>query len=161
MTSLVLYFLAAFLFVLSYIKDKAKTKEAFFKGWKSLASMMPQFLGIIIVVGITLALLKPETISKILGSDSGAFGVLLSAVVGSLAMTPTFVAFSTGDMLLKSGAGISQVAALISTLTLIGVITIPLEAKYIGKKATLYRNLVAFFFSIMVGFLLSEVIKIL
>ncbi|MDD4680664.1 MAG: hypothetical protein PHP79_07245, partial [Clostridia bacterium] len=92
------------------------------------------------IVGITLALLKPETISKILGNSSGAFGVLVSAVLGSIAMMPTFVAFSTGDMLLKSGAGIAQIAALISTLTLIGIITIPMESKCIGKKATLYRK---------------------
>lgn len=161
MNSLILYLVAAFLFILSYMKDRDKTKKAFLKGWKSLTNIMPQFLGIIIVVGIILALLKPETISNILGSSSGAFGVFLSAVLGSVAMMPTFVAFSTGDMLLKSGAGIAQVAALISTLTLIGIITIPMEAKYIGKRATLYRNLVAFFFSIIVGFLLEEVIKIL
>lgn len=159
--SLILYLVTAFLFIFSYRKDKDKTKKALLIGWKSLTNMMPQFLGIIIVVGITLALIKPETISRILGSSSGAFGVFLSAVIGSLAMTPTFVAFSTGDMLLKSGAGIAQVAALISTLTLIGIVTIPMEAKYIGKRATLYRNLVAFFFSIIVGFLLKEVIKIL
>ncbi|MDD4570039.1 MAG: hypothetical protein PHE70_07950 [Tepidanaerobacteraceae bacterium] len=161
MSSLILYLVTVLLFVLSYITDKDKTKKAFLKGCKSLTNMMPQFLGIIFIVGITLALLKPETISRILGSSSGAFGVLLSAVLGSIAMMPTFVAFSTGDMLLKSGAGIAQVAALISTLTLIGIITIPMESKYIGKRATLYRNIVAFFFSIIVGFLLKEVIEIL
>jgi len=161
MSSLILYLVTTVLFILSYKKDRDKTKKAFLKGWKSLTNMMPQFLGIIIAVGITLALLKPETISSILGSSSGAFGVVLSAVLGSIAMMPTFVAFSTGDMLLKSGAGLAQVAALISTLTLIGIITIPMEAKYIGKRATLYRNLVAFFFSIIVGFLMQEVIEIL
>ena len=161
MSSLILYLITVFLFILSYIKDKDKTKQAFFKGCRSLSNMMPQFLGIIFIVGITLAMLKPETISSILGGSSGAFGIVLSAVVGSIAMMPTFVAFSTGDMLLKSGAGIAQVAALISTLTLIGIITIPMEANYIGKKATLYRNLLAFIFSIMVGFLIEEVIELL
>jgi succinate dehydrogenase/fumarate reductase cytochrome b subunit len=161
MSSLILYLVTAFLFILSCIKDKDKTKKAFLKGCNSLTNMMPQFLGIIFVVGITLALLKAETISGMLGSSSGAFGIVLSAALGSIAMMPTFVAFSTGDMLLKSGAGIAQVAALISTLTLIGIITIPMETKYIGKKATLYRNLLAFFFSIIVGFLIEGVIEIL
>lgn len=161
MTSLILYLATAILYVFSYSKDRDKTRQAFLKGWKSLTNMMPQFLGIIIVVGVTLALLKPETISSLLGSNSGAFGVVLSAIIGSIVMMPTFVAFSTGSMLLNTGAGLPQVAALISTLTLIGVVTIPMEAKYIGRKATSYRNLVAFFFSILVGFVIEKVVEIL
>lgn len=161
MSGLFLYLTAIILFVLSYKKDKVKTKQALLKGWKSLENMLPQFLGIIIFVGITLAVLKPETISSMLGSNSGIFGVFLSAVLGSIAMMPTFVAFSMGDMLLKNGAGTAQVAALISTLTLIGVITIPMEAKYIGKRGTLYRNVIAFIFSLIVAFFVEKVVEII
>ena len=161
MSSLILYLLTAVLYLVSYVKDKDKTKRAFLQGWKSLTNMMPQFLGIIIVVGVTLAVVKPDTISQILGNSSGALGVVLAAIIGSIVMMPTFVAFSTGDMLLKSGAGLPQVAALISTLTLIGIITIPMEAKYIGKKATLYRNLAAFFFSILVGYIMAKVVRLI
>jgi len=161
MSSLILYLATVILYVISYTKDKEKTKRAFLQGWKSLTNMMPQFLGIIIVVGVTLALVKPETISSILGGSSGLLGVILSSIIGSVVMMPTFVAFSTGDMLLKSGAGLPQVAALISTLTLIGIITIPMEVQYVGKKAALYRNLVAFFFSILVGLLMEKVVALL
>lgn len=161
MSSLILYIIAFVLFLISYKKDKKKTKKALLKGWKSIENILPQFLGIILVVGLTLAILKPETISNIIGSNSGIFGVYLSAVLGSIAMMPTFVAFSTGNMLLQNGAGIAQVAALISTLTLIGIITIPLETKYIGKRAAIYRNILAFVFSIIVAFFVEVVVKIL
>lgn len=161
MSSLILYIIAFVLFLISYKKDKKKTKKALLKGWKSIENILPQFLGIILVVGLTLAILKPETISNIIGSNSGIFGVILSAVLGSIAMMPTFVAFSTGNMLLQNGAGIAQVAALISTLTLIGIITIPLETKYIGKRAAIYRNILAFVFSIIVAFFVEVVVKIL
>lgn len=161
MSSLILYIIAFVLLLISYKKDKKKTKKALLKGWKSIENILPQFLGIILVVGLTLAILKPETISSIIGSNSGIFGVFLSAVLGSIAMMPTFVAFSTGNMLLQNGAGIAQVAALISTLTLIGIITIPLETKYIGKRAAIYRNILAFVFSIIVAFFVEVVVKIL
>lgn len=161
MSSLFLYIAVAILFLISYKKDKNKSKRAFLKGIKSIENILPQFLGIILVVGLTLAILNPEIISSIIGESSGVMGVALSAVLGSVAMMPTFVAFSTGDMLLKSGAGMAQVAALISTLTLIGVITIPLESKYIGKRATFYRNLLAFIFSFIVAFFVEMVVKVL
>ncbi len=72
-------------------------------------------------------------------------------------MMPTFVAFSLGNTLLSNGAGYAQVGALISSLVLIGVMTIPLEAKYIGKRAAFLRNLIAFLFSIIVGIILGRI----
>lgn len=161
MSSIILYLIAFLLFLISYKRDRRKTKKALLTGVKAIENILPQFLGIILIVGLTLSILNPEIISKIIGSNSNILGVLLSAILGSIAMMPTFVAFSTGDMLLKNGAGIVQVAALISTLTLIGIVTIPLEVKYIGKKAAIYRNLVAFIFSIIVAFFVGLVVKII
>jgi len=161
MSSLFLYSVTFILFLLSYKKDKEKTKKGFIKGIKSLENILPQFLGIVISVGLILTSLEAETISNILGSSSAFFGIILSALIGAIVMMPTFVAFSTANMLLNNGAGIAQVAALVSSLTLIGLITIPLEAKYIGKRATVYRNIIAFIFSILVAFFVEKVIVLL
>ena len=95
---------------------------------------MPQFLSIICIVGILLSAVTPEVISRVSGRESGFIGVFASALIGSITLMPTFVAFSTADTLLKSGAGYAQIAALVSTLTLVGVVTFPLETKYIGRK---------------------------
>lgn len=157
MTGVILYTLAFSLLFLSFIKDKAKTTKAIKSSFKSFENIMPQFLGIIILVGLLLAVLNPETISKLIGNNSGFFGVFISSVMGSIALMPTFVAFSTGSSLLQSGAGFAQVGALISTLTLVGVMTISLESKYIGKKAAFLRNFIAFLFSFIVAFILGKV----
>lgn len=159
MTTIILYSSALLLLLLSFLKDKKKTVTALKKAWKSFESIMPQFLGIILVVGIMLAVLKPEVISKIIGQGSGFMGVLISAVVGSITLMPTFVAFQTGSMLLNNGAGYAQVGALISTLTLVGVVTYALEAKYIGKKAAFLRNFIAFLFSFIVAFVMAKVVS--
>lgn len=161
MSSIILYLLSVILCLISYKKDKSKTKNALIKALKSTENILPQFLGIILIVGLTLSILHPETISNIIGSNSGSFGVILAAVIGSIAMMPTFVAFSTGNTLLQNGAGIAQVAALISTLTLIGIITMPLEVKYVGKRATIYRSIVAFVFSIIVAYFVEMVVSII
>ena len=133
-----LYGLCIVLTLISFLKDKDKTKKAVINGLKSLEKIMPQFLAIVIIIAITLAILKPETISKLIGTDSGLFGILLSSIIGSITMMPTFVAFSTGNTLLQSGAGYAQVSALITTLTMTGILTFTLEAEYIGKKAAFY-----------------------
>lgn len=153
----ILYGLCIILTLVSFFKDKEKTKRALINGIKSFENIMPQFLSILVIIGIALTILKPETISKLIGNDSGIFGVVLSSLVGSVTMMPTFVAFSTGNTLIQNGAGYAQVSALITTLTMVGVLTFPLEAEYIGKKAAFYRNFLAFLFSFVVAFFMGGV----
>ena len=133
MTSYILYGLCIMLLLISFSKDKEKTKKAVKNGLKSWEKIMPQFLSITIVISIILAILKPEIISNLIGESSGILGVLLSSIIGSIAIMPTFVAFSTGNTLIQSGAGYA------------------LESEYIGKKAAFYRNFLAFLFSFIVA----------
>lgn len=158
MTAYILYTLAVVMCFTSYLKNKEKTKRALIKACKSIENIMPQFLSIIVIVGLMLAIVDTNTISKLIGSESGFLGVLFSAILGSIVMVPTFVAFSTANTLLNSGAGYSQVAALVSTLTFVGIMTFTLEAKYIGKKAAFYRNFFAFLFSIIVAYFMGVIL---
>lgn len=156
--SLIFYILCMVILIFSFLRDKNKTKTAIKNTIRSFESIMPQFLFIIIIVSIILSSLDPKTLSSFLGKESGLFGVIFASVVGSITMMPTFVAFSTGDSLLNNGAGYAQVAALISTLTMVGVLTFSLEAKYIGKQAAFFRNLFAFLFSFIVAFFVGGVL---
>lgn len=157
LTSIILYSLSFLLLLISFFKSKDKTLKAIKIASKAFENIMPQFLGIIITIGILLAFLNPATISKIIGSSSGFLGVFISAILGSITMMPTFVAFSTGNTLLLNGAGYSQVAALISTLTMVGIITFNLESKFIGKKGAFFRNLTAFIFAFIVALFIGKV----
>jgi uncharacterized membrane protein YraQ (UPF0718 family) len=137
----ILYILSILLLVLSFSKDKKKTKTALKKAWKSFENMLSQFLSILIIIGIMLSILTPEIISKLIGQESGILGVIAAALVGSVTLIPAFVAFPLADALLKSGAGITQIAAFVSTLMMVGIITIPVEASYFGRKATVLRKM--------------------
>lgn len=159
MTTLLLYGTVVLLYVLSFIKDKNKTKHALIKSLKSFESIMPQFLGIIFIVGILLTILSPNTISNIIGEKSGVFGVIIAACIGSITIMPTFVAFPTASLLLDSGAGYAQVTALISTLMFVGIVTYPMEAKFLGRRATIIRNGVYFIYSIFIAFIVSYLMK--
>lgn len=158
MTSFILYSICIILCMISFKKDNEKTKQAFINGLKSLENIMPQFLFIAILVGIILSILDPAFISNLIGKDSALFGITISSILGSITTIPTFVAFSIGDSLLKSGAGYAQVAAFISTSTMVGVLTFSLEAKYIGVKSAFYRNCIAFIFSFVVAIMIGGIL---
>jgi uncharacterized membrane protein YraQ (UPF0718 family) len=146
------------LFLISYFKDKKKTKQALIKAWKSFENILPEFLGVIMLVGILLSVLNPQVISKIIGKESGWLGVILSGIVGAITLIPGFVAFPTAAMLLKNGAGYMQIGAFVSTLMMVGVVTMPVETKYFGKKLTLLRNVLAFLFSFIVAYIIGKVV---
>jgi uncharacterized membrane protein YraQ (UPF0718 family) len=153
-----MYLVAIILLIISYYKDKKKTKKALKKAWKSFNNILPQFLGVILFVGILLAIFDAEFISKIIGARSGWIGVISSAVVGAVTLIPGFVAFPTAAMLLESGAGYMQIGAFISALMMVGVITAPVEIKYFGKKLTIIRNILAFVFCFIVAYIIGKVV---
>ena len=157
----VLYAIALTLLLLSFLKDKKRTKMALKKAWKAFENILPEFLVVILLVGILMSVINPELISKIIGADSGWFGVLLASVVGSITLIPGFVAFPTAALLLKGGAGYMLIGAFISTLMMVGIITIPVEIKYFGKKITYLRNLLAFIFSFIVAGIIGWVVTVI
>ncbi len=156
--TLVFYLIAIIGLIISFIKSREKTKMVLKKAWKSFENIMPQFLSIILIIGVMLAVLTPEQISAILGKDSGVMGVLLAAFIGAITLIPGFVAFPLASALLHNGAGITQIAAFVSTLMMVGIITIPVEIEYFGKKVTFFRNILAFLFSLVVAGVMGGVL---
>ena len=152
------YLLALFGIALSFWKSREKTKLALKKAWKSLENILPQFLAILIFIGLMLAILTPEQISKVMGSESGWIGVFIAAGIGSITLIPAFVAFPLAAALLHNGAGYMQIAAFVSTLMMVGIVTMPLEKQYFGKKAMIARNSAAFVFSLIVALVMGVVL---
>lgn len=146
------------LLLISFLKDKKKTRMALKKAWKAFENILPEFLVVIMMVGVMLAIVNNDVISKVIGADSGWMGVVLAALIGAITLIPGFIAFPTAALLLKGGAGIMQIAVLISTLMMVGIVTMPVEMKYFGKKLTLYRNGLAFLFSFLVAYIIKLVV---
>ncbi|MBT2731760.1 permease [Carnobacterium sp. ISL-102] len=158
MDTYIMYGISLLFLAVSFFKDKKRTKMALKKGWKSFENILPEFLVIILLVGVLLAFLNVDLITKIIGSSSGWLGVIFAAVIGSITLIPGFIAFPTAALLLQGGAGYMQIGAFISSLMMVGVVTIPVELKYFGKKLTVLRNLFAFIFSLMVAYIIGLVV---
>lgn len=149
MENLVLYGVVAVLLVMSLIKDRTKTRKALLKGLKAFEGILPEFLVVVMIVAIVLAIFDPATISRLIGAGSGWMGIMIASLVGAITLIPGFVAFPAAAELLRNGAGVTQIAAFVSSLMMVGVVTLPLEMRYFGKKAAIGRNTLAFAFSIV------------
>ena len=66
-----LYILTGALLLASFAASDEKSRMALKKSWKSLENIMPQFLSIMLIIGIALAILSPQDISRLIGQQSG------------------------------------------------------------------------------------------
>jgi len=146
--------------VFSAFKDRQKTISALRKGLKALSNILPQFITVLVIVSLVLSLFDEEMMTRILGEDSGFLSTLGAAIIGSITLIPGFVAFPVASELLKNGAGIIPVATFISTLMMVGIVTLPMEIQYLGKRAAFLRNTMAFGFSFLVAFFVSWVVNL-
>lgn len=149
MISIVLYSVAGFLLLLSFIKDKSKTKKSIKFAWKSFAKLLPTVLAMMLFIGISLSVINQNVISTLIGAKSGVFGAIIALAIGSIVTLPSFVAFPLGGALLKAGAGYMQVAALVSTIMAVGFVSLPVEIKYFNKNIAVKRIALSFMICII------------
>ena len=158
MFTVILYILAAGLLTASFLKDRQKTAKALKKAWKAFENILPQFVAILVIVGLMLSVIDPETISRLIGGESGFFGMIIAAFAGGITLIPGFVAFPLAATLLNNGAGFMQIAVFISTLMMVGVVTLPVEIEYFGKRAAVLRNTLAFSFSFVIALVIGGIL---
>ena len=89
---------------------------------------------------------------------SVATGVVAAAAVGAITLIPGFVAFPLAAALLHNGAGYMQIAAFVSSLMMVGVVTLPLEIKTFGRRAAIVRNVSALGFSLIAALVIGVVL---
>lgn len=155
MSTIVLYIGTLVLLGVSFAQSRQKTILALKKAWKAFENILPQFLSILLLIGFILAMLDESVISRLLGVESGFVGMAIAAVIGSVTLIPGFIAFPLAASLLAAGAGYGQIAMFLTTLMMVGVITVPLETSYFGKRLTLERNALAFVYAVVSSFLLG------
>lgn len=159
MFEIILYILAISFLVYSFLRDRKKTKMALIKAWKAFENIMPALLGVLTLIGLVLTILSPKVITAVLGQNTGIWGMFLTSLIGAITLIPAFVAFPMAASLLTGGAGIMQIAVFVSTLTMVGTVTAPLEAKYFGWKVTVLRNGFAYLFSFIAAIIIGMVLR--
>ena len=132
---------------------------ALMKAWKAFENIAPALLGVLTLIGLVLTVLSPKVITAVLGQNTGIWGMFLTSLIGAITLIPAFVAFPMAASLLAGGAGIMQIAVFISTLTMVGTVTAPLEAKYFGWKVTILRNGLAYLFSFIAASIIGMVLR--
>jgi uncharacterized membrane protein YraQ (UPF0718 family) len=144
--------------VYAFSKDRAKAKQSLLAAGKSFVRLLPTVLLIIVIIGLFLAFVPPERVARFIGEQAGLAGILVISAVGAVLHIPALTSFPLAASLLQRGASIAAVAAFITTLTMVGMVTLPLEIKELGQKMALLRNGFSFLMAILIALLMGVIL---
>lgn len=158
LTAMVIDSIVAVCLLTSMIKSRKKTWQALQIAWFAFKRMAPMILGIIAVIGLLIGFVPPGWIARVIGPDTGVPGVLVAALIGSVLIIPGIIAFPLAMSLQTMGASVTSIAALVTTLMMIGFVFIPLEIQLLGKKFCIVRNGLSFAAAIVIAVLIGLVL---
>ncbi len=154
-TAVVINLLALACLAAAFMKDSARAKQALRMALKSFTGILPAVLAIIVLIGLLLAFVTPEQLSRFVGEQAGFGGVIAVGAIGAVLYIPAIVAFPLAGSLLNAGASVAAVAAFITTLTMVSVVTLPLEISQLGRRMALLRNGLSFIGAIVIALLMG------
>ncbi len=121
-----------------------------------LLQIIPILIFAFIIAGMIQVLVPTEMISRWVGAESGFRGILIGTAIGGFMPGGPYVSLPIAAGLLRAGAGIGTMVALITAWSLLAFARLPIEIGLIGWKFTLIRLACVFFFPPIAGLIANK-----
>ncbi len=135
----------------------AKTLAAVEEGTILLLRMLPMFLCVVFFSSFLALFLSPKTIQKYLGKESGFWGIVIAAILGTVIVGPLWILFPLFEMLLKKGARISIVGAMVGAFA-IKTPWIPYAISFLGVKFIITSVILILGYAVIEGLLMEKIL---
>jgi len=121
-----------------------------------LLQIAPLLIFAFIVAGMIQLLVPTEMISKWVGAESGFRGILIGTMIGGVMPGGPYISLPIAAGLLRVGAGIGTMVALLTSWSLWAVARLPMEVGIMGWRFTLIRLACTFFFPPIAGLIANR-----
>ncbi len=154
-----LYAAAAVSLLVSVVVDRKRTWQALQVTVRKLRRILPGYLHLLILLSFVL-LVSDAMIVRLLGSANPWLGLGAGLAIGSITMIPGFISYPLAGVLVEQGVRLMVVAGFVTSLMMVGVVTLPVERAYFGTRLALLRNgvalLIALLISVVMGLAYGE-----
>lgn len=154
----ILLAITALAVIASLIADRRKTLMGVCRGLRMFVKLLPTLVVVLAAVSLLMAAVHPATLERWLGGG-GPVPFVAALLVGSIALIPGFVAFPLAGVLKDHGATTAVLAAFITTLLMVGVVTLPIEIRFFGRRIAIWRNLLAFGGAVVVALVMAAILR--
>ena len=122
-------------------------------------AMAPLLLGTIGMVGLFQILVSPAMLAALFQNNPWV-DTLIGTLSGAAAAGNPVVSYLLGGELLQQGVSLYAVTAFILSWVTLGFIQLPAEASILGTRFTFYRNILAFFFTMIIAVLTTLTLRL-
>ena len=126
----------------------------------SFFAMAPLLLGVIGLVGLFQVLVTPKMLAALFRGNPMT-DTLIGTLTGAAAAGNPVVSYLLGGELLAQGISLYAVSAFILSWVTLGFIQLPAEVEVFGSRFTLYRNILAFIFTMLIAVLTALTLQVL
>lgn len=156
---LILLIVVATLYLFSLRRaDHSKLKKSLTRSLRILIQNSIRLFAIFLIIGMLQNFLSKEAMSNFLLRFRGFSGILAGELAGSIMMGPAASGYPIAKYLFDSGAKTPLVSAFLLSWVMVGIVSMPLEYKDLGRKFMITRNIVTIigiiFLSLIMGVLI-------
>ena len=141
--------------IIFFINNKIG-KNAFDITLSNLKEMLLLIPPIFIIMGLMDIWVPKETLIRYMGHGSGATGLLIGFVLGTIAAGPLYVAFPMGVLLLKKGAKLSNVIFFLGVWSSTKLPIVVFEAASLGVNFTLIHIAISIPLYLLMAFYIEK-----
>lgn len=134
-------------------------RKAFFQTIGVFKTALPILVSVLLLINLLDPILQSRYSQWFTGDYLG--DTLIGAVAGSLSFGIPITSYIAGGELLVKGVSLLAVTAFIMSWSTVGLVMMPLEASFLGRKFTLIRNAVNFCFAILIAVCTDLLLKVL
>lgn len=152
-TVLILTALAVILYTAALQRKDGSHQKGLTAGARLFYSYLPLLFLAFLAAGLLQVTLSPDVAKSWLGAEAGWRGILIGSATGMLVASGPYVAYPLFASVMRSGAGVGTMVALITSWSVMNFSKLPFELALLGPKFTLARFALVILIPPMAGFL--------
>jgi predicted Fe-Mo cluster-binding NifX family protein len=139
--------------------DGARLIHAMKRSGNQFASMLPIFLGVVLLIGLLNTFVSRNFFTALL-SGNVVLDTFLGAFFGSILAGNPINSYVIGEELLQYGVSLFTVTALIITWVTVGFIQLSVEIAALGRRFALLRNGICFILSLPIAIITVFIVNL-
>ena len=134
-------------------------KESIVRSARMFGKVLPTITGILILISLFNIYVSPSYFKTLF--TGSAFDSVTGAFIGSVVAGNPVTSYLIAGDLLKQGISLIAVTSFIVSWVTVGVIQLPAEIQFLGKRFAIARNISAFVLSLLVAFATVFIMEVL
>ena len=130
------------------------------KTFRLFIEMLPIFLSILLLISLYVTVIPKSFYSKFF-TKNPIIDSVLGAILGSISTGNPVTSYIIGGELVKAEVPLIAVVAFILAWVTVGIIQLPAECYFLGKRFGIIRNILSFLFAILISILLVLTLRIM